>query len=118
MTPNGPENLYGVPATIIDIVPNVKISFRHLSKAQDVCVEINSADKIKIQNKFGDFLTSQEVALAWLRRHVYVGQIVDINAVLNDNVWTILLIKGEFRMQKLSDNNQFKISKPGITYTQ
>ena len=113
VTHKGPENVYGVTATVVETDPSVKLNFRHITKETDVCVEINSAEKIKIQNKFGGFVASQDVAMVWLRRHLYVGQVVDINAVLNDNVWNILLVKGEFRMQKPTSNSTLKSCKPG-----
>ena len=101
---NGPEILYRVPAKIVSIDPNIKISFLHLSASSNVCVEVVD-EKVKVENKFGSFVLAQQVALTWLRRHLHVDQVVDINAVVDKDVWKILLIRGEFKAQT-------KLSKP------
>ena len=109
---NGPEILYRVPAKIVSIDPNIKISFLHLSASSNVCVEVVD-EKVKVENKFGSFVLAQQVALTWLRRHLYVDQVVDINAVVDKDVWKILLIRGEFKAQTKSSKPTEKSVEPG-----
>jgi len=97
---NGPEIVYKVPAKIVSIDPIIKISFVHftLSSKSKVFVEVVD-EKVQVENKFGSFVLTQQVALTWLRRHLYVDQDVDINAIVDKDVWKILLIRGEFKAQ-------------------
>ena len=68
-----------------------------------------------MENKFGSFVLAQHVALTWLRRHLFVDQVVDINAVVDKDVWKILLICGEFKAQTNPSKPIDKSVEPGIS---